>query len=198
MHINDDDSDEFFSDTASSVIEVFGSLGLLLIAFIPFVFPLIIDKKYNEALLYIPILILAALFYAIVGIYSAIYVAKKMTKQVAATSIFAAIINIVLNLLFIKSFGIWAAAISTAIAYGAMAFYRHYDIKKYIDLQYKYGLLLRIAVAYILVITLYYFNTKFGNIINAIFVIVIAYIFNKDTASSLLNIVKNIYGKRNA
>jgi O-antigen/teichoic acid export membrane protein len=198
MHINDDDRDEFFSDTASSVVEVFGSLGLLLIAFMPFVFPLIIDKKYNEALLYIPILTLAAFFYAIVGIYSAVYVAKKMTKQVATTSIFAAIINIVLNLLFVKSFGIWAAAISTAIAYGVMAIYRHYDMKKYVNLQYKSGLLLKIAAAYILAIAFYYWNTELGNIINAIIAMTVAYTFNKDTVSGLLSIIKNIYGKRNA
>jgi O-antigen/teichoic acid export membrane protein len=196
IHINDNDRDEFFSDTACSVIEVFGSLGLLLIAFIPFIFPLIIDKKYNEALLYIPILTLAAFFYAIVGIYSAVYVAKKMTKQVATTSIFAAIINIVLNLIFVKLFSIWAAAISTAIAYGVMAIYRHYDMKKYINLQYKSGLLLKIAVAYVLVIAFYYWNEQLGNIINAIFAIAIAYMLNKNTISSLLNIFKNMYRKR--
>ena len=72
-----------------------------------------------------------------VPVYSAIYVAKKMTRQVATTSFIAAVINLVVDLILIHFIGLYAAVISTAVAYLSMAIYRHYDLKKYVKIRYR-------------------------------------------------------------
>jgi len=81
VHVDDKDRDTFFSETSNASVRLFGSLGLVLIAYIPLVFTILINAKYDEAYLYIPILIVGAFFNAVVGLYSAIYVAKKMTNK---------------------------------------------------------------------------------------------------------------------
>jgi Na+-driven multidrug efflux pump len=96
-------------DICNTVVKLFTSLGVGMIACMPFVFPILINSSYNEAFIYIPFLALGVVFNVGVSLYSSIYIAKKMTKQVAATSVMGAIINIVVNVVLIKFIGLWAA-----------------------------------------------------------------------------------------
>lgn len=187
MHINDKDRDKFFSETSNASIRLFGSLGLVLIAYIPLAFPFLINVSYSEAYLYIPILIVAAFFNAIVGLYSAVYVAKKMTKQVANTSIIAAVINIALTIVLMKLIGLYAAAISTAVAFLAMAIYRHYDVKKYVKITYEKNIFVKLAIVYAFTIVLYYYNNFLGNIANALIITIIIILLNK----SIIKVIKD-------
>lgn len=185
VHINSKERQHFFSDVFNASVRIFGSLGLLLIAALPFVFG-IIDKQYAAAYLYIPLLIIGAFFNAIVGLYSAIYVARKMTRQVMTTSLIAAGINITLNFTLISFLGLYAAALATAIAYGVMAIYRHYDLKSYIAIRYERRTLLGLALLYSLVIYLYYLNIHLTNYVNLLIVLVTTMFLNKNITRTLL------------
>lgn len=191
MHINSKDKNEFFSEVFNTTIRLFGSLGLLLIALLPLIFNLIINNKFSEAFFYIPILIVASLMSAIVSQYSAIYVAKKLTKKVLTTSISAAIINISLNLILINYIGLYAAALSTIAAFLVMAIFRHFDTKKYVQITYANHILLKLMVSYAYVIYLYYLNNPILNIINIISVTLITFTLNRDfikaTKKQLIN-----------
>jgi len=179
LHINAENRDSFFSDVANVALRAFSSIGLLMIATIPLIFPFVVGAGFKDALLYIPILIIGALFSSVVGVYSSIYVAKKMTKQVMNTSIISAVINIILNLLLIKYVGIYAAAISTAASYLFMAVYRHNDLKKFIKIKYESRLFFKIFIAYALVIAIYYYDNTISSIVNVLLALGIAFIFNK-------------------
>ena len=162
-----------------------GSLGLLLIAGAPIIFSLLVGKNFQGALQYVPVLIVAAFFNAMVGIYSAIYVAKKMTKQVATTSIAAAVINVVLTLVGIRYFGIWAAAGATAVAYAAMVVFRHYDLKKYVSITYERYLFVKLAASYAVVICLFYLGGTLAVGTSIIIAALVAVLFNISIAKSL-------------
>lgn len=196
VHINDKDRDNFFSETINASIRLFGSLGLLLIVFIPLLFPFLVSSAFNEAYLYIPILVIAALFNAIVGLYSAIYIAKKLTKQVAATSLVAAAVNISLTLIFIPFIGLYAAAAATALAYLAMAIYRHHDIKKYVKITYEKGLFVKIAFLYVLAMSFYYLNTIIGNVISAAVITMIVILVNKSIVQIMKDKVMSAAGRK--
>lgn len=184
LHINSSDRDEFFSDISNTVVKLFTSLGVGMIACMPFVFPLLINAKYSDAYNYIPILILGAVFNVAICLYSAIYIAKKMTKQVANTSIIGAVINIVVNILLIKYIGLYAASLSTAVAYFAMMLYRHFDLKKYINIKYEAGLMIKTVVIFTFSIILYYQHNLILDIINLIVVVIYAVLLNKDFLTS--------------
>ena len=117
LHINSKDRDEFFSDITNTVIKLFSALGVGMIACMPFVFPILIDQKYLEAYNYIPFLILGTVFNVVICLYSQVYLAKKLSKQVATTAIIGAIINVIINFLLIRKLGLYAASLSTAISY---------------------------------------------------------------------------------
>ena len=196
LHINSPDRDSFFSDISNTVTKLFTSLGVGMIACMPFAFPILINSQYNEAYNYIPILILGAVFNVIICLYSAVYIAKKMTKQVAMTSIIGAIINIFVNILLIKYIGLYAASISTAVSYLAMMVYRHFDLKKYINIRYDKGLLIKTIGIFTFSIILYYQRNFILNIVNLCVVIIYAILLNRQFLLASRNTVVAKFRKR--
>lgn len=180
LHINAEDRDEFFSDITNTVIKLFTALGVGMIACMPFVFPILIDSKYEGAYQYIPILVLGTVFNVVICLYSQVYLAKKLSKQVATTAIIGAIINIVINVLFIKKIGLYAASISTAISYFVMMVYRHIDLKKYINIKIEKGLILKTILIFTFAIILYYQNNLILDIISLLVVCCYAFLLNKE------------------
>ena len=84
------------------------------------------------------------------------------------TSIIAAVINLAVNFALIWRIGIWAAAVSTVLAYGAMAVYRHYDMKKYVVITYNRKILFSIITLYATVTILYYTMVSWANVSAAV------------------------------
>ena len=196
LHIDSPDRDEFFSDITNTVIKLFTSMGAGMIACMPFLFPLFINTKYQEAYQYIPFLVLGTVFNVAICLYSQVYLAKKLSKQVASTAILGAIINIVLNVLFIKKIGLYAAALSTAISYFVMMIYRHIDLKKYIHITLEKGLVLKTVILFIFTITLYYQNNIYYNILNLMVVSFYAVLINKSFLLSSYHVVIDKLFKR--
>ena len=189
LHIDSPDRDEFFSDITNTVIKLFTSMGAGMIACMPFLFPLFINVKYQEAYQYIPFLVLGTVFNVAICLYSQVYLAKKLSKQVASTAILGAIINIVINVLFIKKIGLYAAALSTAISYFVMMIYRHIDLKKYIHITLEKGLALKTIILFTFAITLYYQNKLYLNILNLMVVFIYAVLINKKFLLSSYHVV---------
>ena len=196
LHINSPDRDEFFSDISNTVTKLFTCLGVGMIACMPFVFPLLINSKYNGAFNQIPILVLGSVFNVVVCLYSAVYIAKKMTKQVASVSIIGAIINIIVNVLFIKKIGLYAASISTTVSYFVMMVYRHIDLKKYVKIKYESGLIIKTVLIFTFSIILYYQKNMILNIINLIVVVIYAFIMNKDFLNSGKKLLLSKFGRK--
>ncbi|HBA37533.1 MAG TPA: hypothetical protein DCY94_02295, partial [Firmicutes bacterium] len=87
-------------------------------------------------------LVIASLLNVVVGLISAIYVAKKNTKSIANTSIISTLINIAVHVILIKSIGLYAAAVSTLVSFLTMSLYRLYDIrKKYFKVKFRRGVI---------------------------------------------------------
>ena len=186
VNIEKTDRDEYFSQTMNASIRLFGSLGLCIVAGVSLVFTLLVSKTYHEAYLYIPLLILGSFFNSTVSMYGAIYIAKKMTKQVMNSSIIAAGISILLTVCLIPWLGLFAPALAMVAGYGSMAIYRHYDVKKYVNINYDYKALAILALAFVAVATLYYINSPLLNILNVLVALGFSIILNR----SIISIIK--------
>ena len=193
LHINSKDRDEFFSDITNTVIKLFSALGVGMIACMPFVFPILIDQKYLEAYNYIPFLILGTVFNVVICLYSQVYLAKKLSKQVATTAIIGAIINVIINFLLIRKLGLYAASLSTAISYFVMMLYRHFDLKKYINIKIEKGLAIKTVIIFTFSIILFFQKNIYLDIINLLVVCIYAFILNKSFLTvSIKTIIKKL------
>lgn len=186
MHINDEDRDQFFSETITTMFKFFSSLCIGLIAVIPFMYDIIINEQYSEAYQYIPILLAASIFNVVISLYSVIYIAKKMTNQVAKTSIVAAIINILLNIVLIKYIGLYAAAISTAVSYFVMMLYRYFDVKKYVNVKISKNTIVSTVILFAISTYCYYQNHLLIKLLNFFIVILYITIVNRRILTSII------------
>lgn len=192
LHINDTDKDEFFSNVINKVFNLFICFCIGILACLPFVFELLIKDSYREAYKYVPILLLANIFSVLIGLIGSIYVAKKMTKEVAKTTMIAAIINLTIDIALIKVIGIYAAAISTLVSYMLLAIYRYIDVQKYVKVKIPIKNIVVNSIIFILVVVLYLYNNIALNVINLFLCILYAIIVNKE----LLIEFKKVIGKK--
>lgn len=192
LHINDTDKDEFFSNVINKVFNLFICFCIGILACLPFVFELLIKDSYREAYKYVPILLLANIFSVLIGLIGSIYVAKKMTKEVAKTTMIAAIINLTIDIALIKVIGIYAAAISTLVSYMLLAIYRYIDVQKYVKVKIRKKNIVVNSIVFILVVVLYLYNNIALNVINLLLCILYAIIVNKE----LLIEFKKVIGKK--
>lgn len=192
LHINDTDKDEFFSNVINKVFNLFICFCIGILACLPLVFELLIKDSYREAYKYVPILLLANIFSVLIGLIGSIYVAKKMTKEVAKTTMIAAIINLTIDIALIKVIGIYAAAISTLVSYMLLAIYRYIDVQKYVKVKIPIKNIVVNSIIFILVVVLYLYNNIALNVINLLLCILYAIIVNKE----LLIEFKKVIGKK--
>ena len=183
---------EYYNSIYKDIKFFLKAIVLGLIAIMPFAFPLLVDSSYNEAYIYIPALVISIYYTNMSNFYGGIFTAYKNTKIMGSTTVVAAIMNVVLNLVFIPRFGIWAATLSTLISNVIVFAYRRYRLKEYIRLNEKFNY----AFWILLVITLitYYKNNMILNI--SMFIVVLAYCiitnknFIKKTLQPILNKIK--------
>lgn len=133
--LKEENQDDFYNSVYENLKNFMFSLVLGMTAFMPLVFFILINKNYYAALPYIPVLLLATYFSNMSGFYGGIFTAYKDTKIMGITTVAAAVINLSVNLLMIRKFGIYAAAVSTLVANFVVYVYRKIKVRKYIKLK---------------------------------------------------------------
>lgn len=180
--IKDDDVNDYFNKMFNIVLRLFTAMAVGMIACMPFVFPIMINEKFSAGYGLVPISIIGSLFNVVVGLISVIYVAEKNTKAIASTSIVSAVINIIVHLVLIKFMGLYAAVISTFVAFFVMSIYRMIDInKKYFKVNSDIKFVIQSAIALIFVFVSYYINNIYLNVFVVLFAVLFAIYINKDS-----------------
>lgn len=186
----DKDADTYYSKMLDRTFNAMFGLTALLIAFVPVMFELLIKGDYRESYDQIPILILATFFFVMSSYFGGIYVAHKRTTSIGISTMAAAGINLLIDLLFVKVIGIWAGSISTLVAYLLLYFFRMIDSRKFqkIDVNLKKQILL----IFILVVMLFlcFLQNSVTSIINIFFGILFCGFSNRDLLETVFQRVK--------
>lgn len=190
VHFFDKDRDDFFSKTIEEIMLLFSTLCMCIIIVLPIVFNLFVNSSYNEAYYNIPIYLIASLLNVMVGLLGVVYVATKKTFEIAKTTIIAALINIIVNIILIKYIGLYAASISTFMGYFITMIYRIIDTKKYLNIKYSLYKYVKIIVGILFSTIIYYINNKLISIITLPFFICIALWVNKDYIVLIKKLIK--------
>ena len=193
--LKEDNKEKYYNSIYKDVKNFLKAIVIGLIAIMPFAFPILVDSSYNEAYIYIPILVISIYYTNMSNFFGGIFGAYKDTKIMGSTTIVAAIINIVINFIFIPKFGIYAAVFSTLISNIIIYWYRRQKLKMYINLKGKFNYIFWILLA--LTLFTYYKNNMIINIL--MFALVLAYcIFtNKNFIGRILRPIVNRFKKNN-
>lgn len=193
--VNSKDKNEFYSSVYLSVRRFLMGISLLIISFLPFVFHILVNQKYNESYIYIPSMVISVYMSSLASFSSGIFSAYKDTKILAPTTFVAALINLIFNFVFINKLGLFAPILGTLTSYIVINLYRNYKLRKYIVLPHdKYlptNLLLLLFVSMI-----YYSNNVYLYILGLMLSICYSYYINKPLVKSFINSIKKKFKRK--
>lgn len=189
---SDDDVSEYYSKMFSVMLKLYSGFLGIIIACTPVLFKILIKGDYAEAYLHMPILFVSMFFYCMSSFLGGIYIAFKKTKSVGLTTVFAAILNITIDLLLIGKIGLFAASISTLISYFFIFFYRLIKSKEFIEIRYSPVSIIIPTFMLIVESILFYLNTNISNILNFLLSIIVFIILNKKMINTIIDRLRNI------
>lgn len=115
-----DDNSGFYSNTYNSFHSFITVLCSLMVIMIVPIAKIMFANEFYIAWKYAVFLLLSTLFSSLSSFIGSIFAAVKESKMFAASTIFAAAVNILLNWLMIPKFGVLGAAIATVVSFGSV------------------------------------------------------------------------------
>lgn len=138
--------EKYFSKVFEVLICLSAAAFFVINAFLPILYSFMISSKYAEAYTHSVFIMLGMMFYVVASFYGGIYVSSLKVKNVAISTIYAALIKFLFLFLFIKKFGLFSASIGTMVSYFFLVVFRAIDTFKLQKIYYNYGFILLIVV----------------------------------------------------
>lgn len=174
---NSNDTKFYASVLETYAFFCFGASIMLITITKPFMRIYVADSFY-ESWRYVPILLASAAFASVAYYYGSLYGVLKKSGRNMATTLLAAVVNIVVNYVGIKFVGIYGAAIGTLVAYIVMAFVRMVDVGRFINIQINWTRFL--AVCMLTVIQAVFVTLDLGGYIVSTVALIAFIIINRD------------------
>ncbi len=120
----------FYSEVFRGFLSVImiGAAGLILLS--RGLADLLLSQSFFEAWRYMPTLLCAAAFEAVVAFLATVYMVKKKSMHSFLTAMVGTLLNVIINLFLIPRYGALGAAIATLISYAAVLIVRLLDIPR--------------------------------------------------------------------
>lgn len=144
--------DIFFSNVFRKYYVLLFTLCMCAAPATRFVIELFVSPEYQDAWQYTGLLYLGASFSALCSFLGMGYQISKETKRSLYTSIYAAIINVAVNLVFVRVIGLHAASLATFASYLCMFLIRTQHTKRYFKLYIKWGEFFVLTTAVLVVV----------------------------------------------
>ena len=168
---------------------------LLIICLSKFLSSFLFANEYYVAWRSVPMLVISAMFASHAGFLAAAFRAEKKTTSLLVSVIVGAVINIVLNLIFISNYGIIGASIATAVSFFVVWLIRIFLIQRIVKVKISIPLT---AITYSL-----FFFTAFITIIDykcswviSVAVCVIVCLINVKNIKQIINLFSNALTKK--
>lgn len=181
----DNNAGEYFSDVFKKLVPTLLSIAIAVLSTNYFLYKFFFDIKYSDGYYHVAILTFATVFSFMAQFIGGIFIGLKKTTVNGVTTAMAALVNIIIDLVLINRIGLYAASVSTLLAYVFLFFVRFLLIRK----EYRIVLDLRCAVyflCFIYYIIMQYINSDIMHYINLVIAVVIFLITNKKLVFAIL------------
>lgn len=189
----DNTNNEEFYKIYKNIKNILFSVTICLITIMPFAYNIFIDPSYSYGINFVPILAISVFYSSLSGFYGGVFSAFKETKILGRTSIVAAIINLIINLLLINYIGLYAAAGSTLVSAYVIYWYRKIKVKKFCEFKDNTSLYL---IAFAIILCIYYINNLYINVSSLLVCIIISLVLNKNIVNKVFLKVANKIKKK--
>lgn len=179
----------FYSNVFTYLSSVLFIGSSALIVALKLLFNLAFSSDYYIAWKVVPFLLIGTIFSSLSGFLGTNYIAAKETKGVFKTSVYGGIISIILNFIFIPTFGIIGAGISSMVSFFLIFMIRFYDTKKYINMTIDWFLFIKtLIIIFIQIAVLMVPISIMSEFIIEVILFLILLVINKELFKPLLRI----------
>jgi len=169
----------FYSNVFNNYCKIIFLLSIIVLFFSKVFINIMLGQEYSSSWLYIPPLLYAVVYSTLSSFLGAGYLASKKTRGAFTTTVIGASVNIVITLLFIRDFGLFAPTMGKFIGFMVLMFIRIYDMKEYFKMTVDWKQFILLNSISTLAIFLYYY-IEGGWLYALIFIsIIIFFILNK-------------------
>ncbi len=148
-------------------------------------FDILVDDKFHSAVCYLPVLSVGAILSSISAYVGSTFTVLKKTMFFLYSSILAAVVAVIANLLLIPKYGVMGACVAICLSQLAMFLYRWYKSYKYVNFEKGVKLSLMIICSMAALLAYYYIDNSIWRVIT-IFILFIAFLMmNFDLSESV-------------
>lgn len=132
-NVSSKESSAFFN-TLFSRLSILLSAGVcLVVSLLPIFYTYFVSSDYYDAIYVTPILLIGTIILCLAQYLGNVLLAQKRNLAIGISTIVAAIVNLVGNIIFIPLYGLYAAASTTLVAYLIMLIYRFISLRKHFE-----------------------------------------------------------------
>lgn len=191
LHYRDKGGVEYINDMFSKMITFFASLAIGIVACMPFAFPIFVNEQFSESYGVIPFYMIAVFFNAVVGLLSPIYLIENETKQIAISTGVAALVNLGTDIAMVNFIGMYAAPVSSILAYLTISIWRIIDInKRHCKISMPFRRIALILLMLAIALAGYFIPTMWAHGAGLLAVAVIAILVNFPFLKTLASMLK--------
>ncbi len=180
----DEDCELYYSKIINLFISLYCSFGCVVICMTNLIATFTLKNDFFSARIYLPIIMLSALFNCISSLIGAMYSAYKKTERVTRVGLIGVSINIVLGFLLTPGFKIWGVCIASTVSYLFQVIYKVYDVSSFCTIKYEkksitFNILIIVAEVAVMLLNFQY------NMLVAAALSLLLLIFNRKSLTSL-------------
>lgn len=183
----DADAATYYSSMFEWLFNITAGMMAVLIGITPVLFVIFVRGNYTEAYNQMPILSLGMFFLCLSTFWGGIFVAIKKTKTAGTTTVIAAAVNLTINLSMIRWIGLYAASLSSLIAYIVMCLSRAISVQKFMKIQYNFQHIIIVVGLLMVQCFLCFLKNGLLNIVNIVLGFVICITLNYKLIRTILH-----------
>ena len=188
---NSSDRDEYYSSTFNSFSRLQLSMLVIVLPIIKLYILFGIGEDFKSAWIYVPPMLIGAIFSSYASFYGTGYLSTKQTKGAFKTTIIAAISSVILNLALIPTIGLMGVPISTCLTYLIFWIIRIYDTKKFFNIKIEFINMIAMFIIIIIFIFMYYLlEAKYQILLSIVSIFIFIYV-NINILSTIISTIKN-------
>lgn len=182
--VGSSDYSYYVKNVFNNIVKILTSVCIVVMATNFLFFYIFFDERYFAGYYQSPILIVAILISFLTQFLGGVFISYEETKVNGITTFIGAVLDVIINLLFLKTIGLYAASISTLVSYFVIFIIRWILLNRKVKISIE-----KSNIIYILILTYFfvtqYINNLLLNIINLISAIVIFGFINRSFAKAI-------------
>jgi len=139
---SDEGKEKYYTEIINLFLCLYCTFGAVIVCCTPILAKITLKKDFYQAKVFLPIIMLAAIFNCISSLLGTMYSTYKKTQKMVGVSIVGAATNIIVGLLLTPLYGIWGVCIASVLCYLSQVIYKFIDIRKFCKIKYNWNKIL--------------------------------------------------------